>query len=93
MPGPPPATSCTPPAASATASRPSIPDQNRASDRVPGTARNSLRLPSQLSIDPRITKDIHLAGSAHLQLIAEAFNLTNRSNVTSLSNDPLRRRP
>jgi outer membrane receptor protein involved in Fe transport len=61
-------------------------DQNRASDRVPGTARNSLRNPSQFSIDPRVTKDIHVFGSTHLQLIAEAFNLTNRSNVTRLRN-------
>jgi outer membrane receptor protein involved in Fe transport len=61
-------------------------DQNRSSDRVPGTERNSLRNPSQLSIDPRVTKDIHVAGDAHVQLIAEAFNLTNRSNVTRLRN-------
>ncbi|MCU1229449.1 MAG: hypothetical protein JWO97_2333 [Acidobacteria bacterium] len=61
-------------------------DQNRASDRVPGTERNSLRNPSQFSIDPRVTKDIHVFGDSHVQLIAEAFNLSNRSNVTRLRN-------
>ena len=54
--------------------------------RAPGYARNSLRLPSQTSIDPRLTRDIAFFGGTHLQLIAEAFNLTNRSNVTRVRN-------
>ena len=53
---------------------------------MPGYSRNSLRLPSQLSIDPRITRDIHIVSNYHVQLIAEAFNLTNRSNVRTLRN-------
>jgi outer membrane receptor protein involved in Fe transport len=61
-------------------------DGNRANDRVPGTARNSLRKPSQFSIDPRITRDIAMFRAIHLQLIAEAFNLTNRSNVSNVRN-------
>ena len=61
-------------------------DGNRANDRVPGAGRNSLRKPSQTSIDPRLTKDIPLRGDMHLQLIAEAFNLTNKSNVSNLRN-------
>lgn len=61
-------------------------DLNRSNDRAPGFARNSLRLPSQISIDPRLTRDIHLFGDAHLQLIAEAFNITNRSNVSRVRN-------
>ena len=36
--------------------------------------------------DPRLTKDIPLRGDMHLQLIAEAFNLTNKSNVSNLRN-------
>ena len=56
-------------------------DGNARNDRAPGFARNTFRLPSQFSLDPRITKDIGLFSSAKLQLIAEAFNLTNRSNV------------
>jgi hypothetical protein len=59
-------------------------DGNRSNDRAPGAARNALRLPSQTSIDPRLTRDIGLFGGTHIQLIAEAFNLTNRSNVTNV---------
>jgi len=61
-------------------------DRNASNDRAPGAVRNSLRFPSQLSIDPRITRDIHIASNYHVQLIAEAFNLTNRSNVRTLRN-------
>jgi outer membrane receptor protein involved in Fe transport len=61
-------------------------DNNRSNDRAPGYARNSLRLPSQTSIDPRLTREIRILGGARLQLIAEAFNLTNRSNVTRVRN-------
>ena len=61
-------------------------DLNRSNDRVPGGARNTLRLPSQTSIDPRLTRDIPLGRDLHLQLIGEAFNLTNRSNVTRARN-------
>lgn len=61
-------------------------DLNRSNDRAPGFARNSLRLPSQISIDPRLTRDIQLFGQTHLQLIAEAFNITNRSNISRVRN-------
>jgi outer membrane receptor protein involved in Fe transport len=61
-------------------------DGNRSNDRVPGVARNTLRKPSQMSIDPRLTRDIPLMSRAHLQLIAEVFNLTNRTNVTNIRN-------
>jgi hypothetical protein len=60
---------------------------NARNDRAPGFARNSFRLPSQYSIDPRLTKDIGLFSGARLQLIAEAFNLLNRSNVTVVRNN------
>jgi len=61
-------------------------DGNARNDRAPGFARNSFRLPSQFSVDPRVTKDIGLFSGARLQLIAEAFNLLNRSNVTVVRN-------
>jgi outer membrane receptor protein involved in Fe transport len=61
-------------------------DLNRANDRAPGFARNSFRMPSQLSIDPRLTKEIPLRSSLRLQLIGEAFNVTNRSNVIRVRN-------
>ena len=57
-------------------------DGNNRSDRVPGAERNAERLPAILSVDPRISKDIAVFGSAHVQLIAEAFNVFNRSNVS-----------
>jgi outer membrane receptor protein involved in Fe transport len=59
-------------------------DQNLSNDIAPGFKRNSQRLPSQLSIDPRITKDIGFGG-VRLQLIAEAFNVLNRSNVSNVN--------
>jgi outer membrane receptor protein involved in Fe transport len=61
-------------------------DGNRSNDRTPGVARNSVRQPSQVSIDPRLTKEINVFRGARLQLIAEAFNVTNRSDVTRLRN-------
>jgi len=62
-------------------------DGNARNDRAPGFARNSFRLPSQYSIDPRLTKDIGLFAGARMQLIAEAFNLLNRSNVNGVRNN------
>ncbi|HXH41489.1 MAG TPA: hypothetical protein VNN08_22870, partial [Thermoanaerobaculia bacterium] len=61
-------------------------DGNARNDRAPGFARNSFRLPSQFSIDPRLTKEIGLFSGARVQLIAEAFNLFNRSNVNGVRN-------
>ncbi len=59
-------------------------DGNTRNDLAPGTRRNQFRLPSQFSVDPRITRDIPLMRNAKLQLIAEAFNLLNRSNVNGV---------
>ena len=60
-------------------------DGNLSNDIAPGFTRNSMRLPSQFSVDPRITRDIPLYGSARLQLIAEAFNVLNRHNVNGVN--------
>ncbi|HEY0159302.1 MAG TPA: TonB-dependent receptor [Thermoanaerobaculia bacterium] len=59
-------------------------DGNASNDIAPGYRRNSQRLPSQFSVDPRITRDIDL-GAARIQLIAEAFNVFNRSNVSNVN--------
>jgi hypothetical protein len=61
-------------------------DGNTRNDRAPGFARNSFRLPNIISVDPRLTKTIPLAGAVHVQLIAEAFNVFNRSNVNLVRN-------
>ena len=59
-------------------------DGNAANDTAPGFTRNSQRLPSQFSLDPRVTKQIDFGGVS-LQLIAEAFNVLNRSNVSNVN--------
>src|SRR3954453_5936443 len=59
---------------------------NARNDRAPGFVRNSFRLPSQFSVDPRVTKEVGLFAGARVQLIAEAFNLFNRSNVNGVRN-------
>jgi len=60
-------------------------DGNPSNDIAPGLTRNSFRLPSQFSIDPRISKEIGIWGSTRLQLIAEAFNVTNKHNVSAVN--------
>ena len=60
-------------------------DRNAANDIAPGFKRNSLRLPSQLDLAPRITREINVFRAARLQLIAEAFNVLNRSNVNNVN--------
>jgi hypothetical protein len=58
-------------------------DGNRSNDRAPGWGRNSFRLPAQVSLDPRISKTFGF-GPVRLELIAEAFNLLNNSNVSGV---------
>ena len=59
-------------------------DANRSNERVPGSARDTFRLPSIFSVDPRITRNIKLGERANFKLIAEAFNVFNRQNITSV---------
>jgi outer membrane receptor protein involved in Fe transport len=58
-------------------------DLNNRSDRQPGFGRNTFRLPTIISVDPRLTKTFDFA-PVRLQLIAEAFNVFNRSNVNAV---------
>ena len=58
-------------------------DGNTRNDIAPGTGRNQFRLPSIVTFDPRIAREIPM-GSARLQLIWEAFNLFNRDNISSV---------
>ena len=60
-------------------------DGNPSNDIAPGLLRNSFRLPSQFSLDPRVAKDIGIWGSTRLQLIVEAFNVTNSQNVSAVN--------
>jgi len=58
-------------------------DGNTRNDIAPGTTRNQFRLPSVVTFDPRISRDIP-AGRTRVQLIWEAFNLFNRDNITAV---------
>ncbi len=58
-------------------------DGNNRNDIAPGTTRNQYRLPSQVSLDPRVARDIPM-GRVKLQLIFEGFNLLNRDNISNV---------
>jgi len=60
-------------------------DSNSRTDRTPGLGRDTFFLPSFVSLDPRITKNIPLTERVKAQLILEAYNSLNRTNYTSLS--------
>jgi hypothetical protein len=64
-------------------------DGNTRNDLVPGTTRNTQRLPSLFSVDPRITKSIPI-GPANLDIIVEAFNVFNAHNVVGLQSNEYR---
>jgi outer membrane receptor protein involved in Fe transport len=57
-------------------------DQNPSNDIVPGS-RNDHRLPSQYNTDLRLAKRIPLGPRLRLDVIGEAFNLFNTTNVTA----------
>jgi hypothetical protein len=59
-------------------------DGNRINDLTPGTRRNELLLPSIVTLDLRIARDVPLAGRARAQIICEAFNLFNRDNLNAV---------
>jgi len=58
-------------------------DGNVRNDIAPGTVRNQFRLPSIVTFDPRIAREIPI-GQARVQLIWEAFNLFNRDNISGV---------
>jgi outer membrane receptor protein involved in Fe transport len=56
-----------------------------ASARPAGFGRNSLATPMQANIDFRLLKFIPFSRTARLDIVAEAFNLLNRSNVAQIN--------
>jgi hypothetical protein len=56
-------------------------DGNRFNDRAPGTTRNQFRVKTFWQSDLRVTRLFRLGETVRLRLIAEGFNLTNRTNV------------
>ena len=62
-------------------------DGNTRNDRAPGFERNSFRLPSTFSRrSAHHARRCRSAASSRVQLIAEAFNVFDRSNVNSERN-------
>jgi hypothetical protein len=61
-------------------------DGNRANDRLPGTVRNQFTSPAVYQFDVRLTRAIHFGENMRLQLIGEAFNIFNRSNIVLVNN-------
>ena len=60
-------------------------DGNTRSDRTPGEGRNALRGPKFLSDDVRLSRFFPLGSErVRLQVIGEAFNVTNRVNFVNL---------
>ena len=53
--------------------------------RPPGFGRNSLRTPLFANVDFRLLKYFPISRTAHLDLVAEAFNLFNRTNVIQIN--------
>jgi hypothetical protein len=61
-------------------------DQNWLNDVAPGTKWNQYRLPYRGSFDPRATRRFDIGRTRQLELIWEAFNVTNRPNYTAADN-------
>jgi Carboxypeptidase regulatory-like domain len=59
-------------------------DGNFSTDRTPGTGRTIYNLPTFISLDPRVTRNVNITERTKLQFIWEAFNVTNRFNVTQV---------
>jgi hypothetical protein len=64
------------------------PDRARGiiTDPTTRVRRNSGRLPSQATVDVRISRRVPLRGTARMDLIVDGFNLLNRTNVTEVNN-------
>jgi hypothetical protein len=53
--------------------------------RVPWVGRNTFTAPGSNSIDVRLSRDIRLTERVRWSLIAEAFNVANRYEITSVN--------
>ena len=56
-------------------------DGNRFNDIVPGN-RNTHRVPTSYNLDMRVSRRIPLGSKARLELIGEAFNVFNHTNIS-----------
>jgi hypothetical protein len=71
-------------------------DGNPFSDRTPEQPRNTFRLPTTVSLNLRVARNVRVTERVRLQFIWEAFNVLNRANINgvrttqfSRSADPL----
>ena len=53
-------------------------------DLIPAVGRNTFRYPAVTNLDARMTKRFHISDRYSLEMMAEAFNVLNHPNVTSL---------
>jgi len=60
-------------------------DGNPSTDRVPGTHRNAFTTPAVFIFDTRVTKTFKFGERYSMSLLAEAFNLFNRSNIATVN--------
>ena len=61
-------------------------DRHYTNDRPIGAGRNTGLGPDYFSFDMRLSRTFRLREKANLQLLAEAFNITNRTNYASVNN-------
>jgi hypothetical protein len=54
--------------------------------RFPLFSRNAFRLPGIVNVDLRIARRFRITNEANLEILGEAFNLLNRTQVTELNN-------
>ncbi len=59
-------------------------DGNSSTDRTPGLGRNTFYLPTTVSLDPRVTRNVQFTESVRLQFIGEAFNAFNHANISGV---------
>jgi outer membrane receptor protein involved in Fe transport len=59
-------------------------DGNTRNDYAPGTTRDQYNLPAIVTLDPRVARTFSLQ-TVRFTLIAEAFNVLNRTNVTGVN--------
>ena len=59
-------------------------DGNQLNERTPGQARDTFYLPATVSLDPRVSRSLRLCERMRLHLSWEAFNVLNRTNITSV---------
>jgi hypothetical protein len=61
-------------------------DRHSTNDRPVGAARNTGQGPDFMDFDMRVSRRFKMGERANLQLLAEGFNLANRTNFASVNN-------